>query len=216
MLFSKLIIQWGFILENWITVFMSQFGYLGVFLLITVENVFPPIPSEVILTFGGFMTTYSVMTILGVIVAATLGSLIGAMVLYCVGSIVDVKRLERIADRWGRWLRISRKDVQRAEVWFDQYGPWAVFFCRLVPLLRSLISIPAGMAQMNIPLFLLLTLMGSLIWNTILVLVGVSVGANWEVIVYYMDIYSNVAYVILALGGIAACFSYSRFRRKRA
>lgn len=212
---SKLIVQWGSILENWITAFMSQFGYLGVFLLITIENVFPPIPSEIILTFGGFMTTYSVMTILGVIVAATLGSVIGAMVLYAVGSLIDVRRLERIADRWGRLLRLSRKDVHRAEAWFDKYGPWAVFFCRLVPLVRSLISIPAGMANMNIPLFILLTLMGSLIWNTILVLVGVSVGANWEVIVYYMGIYSNVAYGLLVLGGIVAWISYSRFRRKR-
>lgn len=203
-------------MENWILEFMSQFGYFGVFLLIMVENIFPPIPSEVILTFGGFMTTYADMTRFGVIGAATAGSVIGAMILYGIGQFVDVKRLEKIVDRWGGVLRLTRKDIHRADAWFDKYGPWTVFFCRLVPLIRSLISIPAGMSNMNFPLFILLTTLGSLIWNSVLVSVGVAVGANWEVIVYYMDIYSNIAYTILALGGIAAIFWYIRFRRKRA
>jgi membrane protein DedA with SNARE-associated domain len=202
--------------ENWITEFMSQFGYFGVFLLIMIENVFPPIPSEVILTFGGFMTTESDMTRMGVIIAATAGSVIGAMILYSIGLLLDVSRLEKIIDRWGHLLRLTRKDIHRADAWFDKYGPWTVLFCRLVPLIRSLISIPAGMSNMNFPLFLLLTTIGSLIWNAALVSVGAAVGDNWESIVHYMDIYSNIAYVIIGMSGLAAILWYIRFRRKRA
>jgi len=202
--------------EEWIIDFMSQFGYFGVFLLIMLENLIPPIPSEVILTFGGFMTTQSELTRVGVIGAATAGSVIGAMMLYSVGLLVDVSVLERFVDRFGPMLRLTRKDIHRAEVWFNKFGPWTVVFCRLVPLIRSLISIPAGMSKMNFPLFLLLTMIGSLIWNTVLVSIGVTVGANWEFIVHYMDIYSYIVYLILALSGVAICLWYIRVRRKRA
>ncbi|NYF23302.1 DedA family protein [Sporosarcina sp. JAI121] len=202
-------------MENWITEFMGEFGYFGVFLLIMIENIFPPIPSEVILTFGGFMTTYSDMTRTGVIIAATAGSVIGAMILYSIGLLLDVARLEKIVDRWGPLLRLKRKDIHRADAWFDKYGPWTVLLCRLVPLIRSLISIPAGMSGMNFPLFILLTTIGSLIWNTTLVSLGAAVGDNWESIVRYMDIYSTIAYVLIGIGGIAVCFLYIRFRRKR-
>ena len=195
---------------------MGQFGYFGVFLLIMIENVFPPIPSEVILTFGGFMTTYSEMTRTGVIIAATAGSVVGAMILYSIGLLLDVSRLEKIIDRWGHLLRLTRKDIHRADAWFDKYGPWTVLFCRLVPLIRSLISIPAGMSNMNFPLFLLLTTVGSLIWNAALVSVGAAVGDNWESIVQYMDVYSNIAYVLIGMSGLAAILWYIRFRRKRA
>ena len=100
-LFQETWYRWGKRMENWITEFMSEFGYIGVLLLIMLENIFPPIPSEVILTFGGFMTTFSDMTQLGVIIAATIGSVIGAMILYSMGLLIDVSRLEKIVDRWG-------------------------------------------------------------------------------------------------------------------
>lgn len=203
-------------MENWITAFMSEFGYFGVLLLIMLENIFPPIPSEVILTFGGFMTIDTDMTRLGVIIAATIGSVLGAMVLYSIGLLVDVTRLEKIVDRWGGFLRLTRKDIRRADAWFDKYGPWTVLFCRLIPLIRSLISIPAGMGSMNFPLFIVLTTIGSLLWNTILVSVGFAVAENWGMIVAYMDIYSNIVYVLLVMSGIAAVIWYIRFRRKRA
>ncbi|MCM3088362.1 DedA family protein [Bhargavaea ginsengi] len=203
-------------MENWITDIMEQFGYLGVFVLIMVENVFPPIPSEVILTFGGFMTTASSLTKVGVIAAATAGSVGGAVILYGIGLLLDVERLEKIVDRWGRVLRLTREDIHKADAWFDKYGPWTVFFCRLVPLIRSLISLPAGMSNMNFLLFLLLTTLGSLIWNTVLVSLGAAVGDNWEIIVHYMDIYSNIAYAVIAVLGIAAIIWYINFRRKRA
>lgn len=203
-------------MENWITDIMEQFGYFGVFALIMVENVFPPIPSEVILTFGGFMTTASSLTKVGVIAAATAGSVGGAVILYGIGLLLDVERLEKIVDRWGRVLRLTREDIHKADAWFDKYGPWTVFFCRLVPLIRSLISLPAGMSNMNFLLFLLLTTLGSLIWNTVLVSLGAAVGDNWESIVHYMDIYSNIAYAVIAVLGIAAIIWYINFRRKRA
>ena len=158
-------------MESWITSVMEQFGYFGIALLILVENVFPPIPSEVILTFGGFMTTKSELSIFGVVVASTIGSVGGAVILYWIGRILNVERLERIIEKWGKYLRLTKEDVRKADAWFDKYGPWTVFFCRFIPLIRSLISIPAGMSGMNQWLFLVLTTLGTLIWNLVLVLV---------------------------------------------
>lgn len=185
-------------MENWITDFMEQFGYLGIFLLIMVENLFPPIPSEVILTFGGFMTTKSSMNIYGVVAASTLGSVGGAVALYYIGRVLSVKRIERIVEKYGKFLRVEKKDVHKANGWFEKYGAWTVFFCRFIPLIRSLISLPAGMSHMNIWLFLGLTALGTIIWNTVLVVIGASLGESWDSIVGYMDIYSNIVYAILA------------------
>ncbi|MBD2869259.1 DedA family protein [Paenibacillus arenilitoris] len=201
-------------MENWITDMMNDFGYLGVFLLIALENLFPPIPSEVILTFGGFMTTYTGMTIAGVVVASTIGSVTGAVALYFVGYLIDVTRMEKIINRWGRILRLTNDDVRKAYGWFEKYGVWTVFLCRLIPLIRSLISIPAGSTRMNFWLFIALTTLGSLIWNVLLVNVGAAVGASWETIVGYMDIYSNVVYALLALGVVIALVWFIRKRKK--
>lgn len=203
-------------MENWILHFMEQFGYLGVFLLILVENIFPPIPSEVILTFGGFMTTRTTLTVVGVIIFATLGSLFGALILYWIGRLLDVKRLEKIVERWGHILRLKKKDIHKANDWFDRYGIWTVFFCRMVPVLRSLISIPAGMNRMNMGIFLFFTTIGTLIWNTLLVGLGAYLGESWEIIVYYMDIYSNIVYVLLLILVVIACIYYIRYRRKNS
>jgi membrane protein DedA with SNARE-associated domain len=181
-------------MEQTIQNILNEFGYLGVFLLIAVENLFPPIPSEVILTFGGFMTTYTEVSIMGVITASTAGSVAGAVVLYYIGYWMDAVKVERLVDRWGRILRISASDVRKAYGWFTKYDAWAVFLCRLVPLLRSLISIPAGSARMNIARFLVLTTLGSLFWNSVLIGIGAVVGAQWETIVAYMDIYSYLVY----------------------
>jgi len=186
-------------MENWITEIMEQYGYLGILLLIALENVFPPIPSEVILTFGGFMTTTTNLTVLGVVIFATIGSVIGAIILYGIGMLMDVNRLEKIVDRWGHLLRLTKNDIHSANSWFAKYGAWTVFFCRFIPLIRSLISIPAGMSKMNFGLFLLLTTLGTLIWNIALVNVGAAVGESWDRIVGYMDVYSNIVYVALVL-----------------
>mgnify|MGYP001318804227 CR=1 FL=1 len=203
-------------MENWITNIMEQFGYWGILFLIALENIFPPIPSEVILTFGGFMTTKTDLTVSGVILFATLGSVGGAIILYGVGLLIDVERLEKIVDKWGHILRLTKEDIHKADAWFDKYGVWTVFFCRLIPLIRSLISIPAGMSNMNFWLFLLFTTLGTLIWNILLVNIGAAVGASWETIVHYMDIYSNIVYVLLAILFIAVVVLYIRKRRLRS
>lgn len=184
-------------MENWLTDIMNEYGYIGIMFLIAIENIFPPIPSEVILTFGGFMTTTTNLTLFGVIAAATAGSIIGAIFLYIIGLQLDVGRLEKIVNKWGYILRITINDVHRAEEWFAKYGSWTVFFCRFIPLIRSLISIPAGMAHMNAGLFLVFTTLGTLTWNIVLVFLGASVGASWEVIVEYMEIYAKVIYILL-------------------
>lgn len=193
---------------------MEQFGYFGVAFLILIENLFPPIPSEVILTFGGFMTTSTELNIPWMIVAATVGAVGGAAILYGVGTLLDVERLEKIIDKYGNILRITHEDIHKADSWFDRYGFWTVFFCRFVPLIRSLISLPAGMANMNFGLFLLFTTIGTLIWNTVLIYLGAAVGSQWETIVHYMDIYSNIAYVIIAIIGIAVIIWYIRKRKQ--
>ncbi|MFD1863633.1 DedA family protein [Planococcus chinensis] len=202
-------------MEQWITDIMSDYGYFGIFLLIMLENVFPPIPSEVILTVGGFMTTTTTMTIPGVILASTAGSLSGAVVLYGIGLLLDVERLEKIVDKYGRLLRVKRADIHRADAWFDRFGIWTVFFGRLIPLVRSLISIPAGMSNMKFWLFLTFTTLGTLLWNTVLVYVGEAVGDNREAILEQLDVYSNIVYALIVLVGLLAVWYYMKKIRTR-
>lgn len=199
-------------MENFLTTFIEEYGYVGVMLLIAIENVFPPIPSEVILTFAGFMTTKTNLSILGVVISSTIGSVIGAGILYFIGLQLDVSRLEKIIDKWGKFLRLTKKDIHRADAWFDKYGPFTVFFCRFIPLIRSLISIPAGMSNMKIGIFFILTTLGTLIWNVVLVFLGATVGASWEDIVSVMDIYSNIIYVSLVVIVIVLGFLFIRKR----
>ena len=174
-------------MQNWITDFIEQFGYLGIFILMCLENVFPPIPSELILPLGGFMTTASDLSVLGVIFAATGGSVLGAVILYCLGLLLDVERLLKIVDKWGKYLRIKQQDILKADKWFDKHGYWTVLFCRMIPFIRSMISIPAGMSNMKFLLFLFFTTVGTLIWNSILVTTGALLGKSWEKVLYYMD-----------------------------
>lgn len=199
-------------MQTWITEFMEQFGYFGIFLMLALENVFPPIPSEVILPFGGFMTTTTDMTIPGVLIASTAGSLLGAVILYWIGRMLDVDRLERIVDRWGGLLRISGKDIRKADAWFEKYGYWTVLFCRMIPLVRSLISIPAGMSGMKFGVFMLFTTIGTLGWNVLLVLLGAALGESWEDIAGIIGTYSSVVYAIIAAGLLLLGFLYYRKR----
>ncbi|RIU94580.1 DedA family protein [Oceanobacillus picturae] len=200
-------------MENWITNIMEQFGYLGILLMMALENLFPPIPSEIVLPFGGFLTTYTNMTVWGVVIAATIGSLLGAVILYWIGTLLDVDRLERIIKRWGRIARIKVEDVHKADAWFDKYGYWTVLIGRMVPVVRSLISIPAGMSNMRFGLFMLFTVIGTLIWNSILITVGVILGESWHDITSFMDLYSDIVYFFLAV--IFVILLYLYFRKKR-
>ncbi|MDD4699269.1 MAG: DedA family protein [Oscillospiraceae bacterium] len=190
-------------MQEWIINIMNQFGYWGIALLIAIENIFPPIPSEIILTFGGFMTTYTTMNMWLVILFATIGSMVGAIVLYSVGRLLTPERLDRLIDKVEPVLRIKKEDVRKAESWFNKRGNFTVFFCRFIPIVRSLISIPAGMASMNFASFLIFTTFGSAIWNVVLVYLGSVFGENWGVIADVMEKYSSVTLVILAIIAIA-------------
>lgn len=203
-------------MQEWIIGLMEQFGYIGIFFLILLENIFPPIPSEIILTFGGFMTTYTHLTIIGVISVATAGSVAGASILYGIGKLLNVERLEKMVNRWGHVLRLKVSDIHKADAWFDRYGYGAVFFGRMVPLIRSLISIPAGMSDMKFIPFLLYTTLGTLIWNVFLVSTGVILGKSWEKILTFMDVYSNITYAVIGLAVIAFIFFWIRKKRNKS
>lgn len=195
---------------------MGKYGYVGVFLLIMIENVFPPIPSEVILLFGGFMTTYTKLSIFGMIVASTLGSLFGAIILYYIGKIFNKDKLKKIiSGRLGKVLRLKFSDIDNADNWFDNKGNKTVFFCRFIPLVRSLISIPAGMSEMPVFKFLLYTLFGSLIWNTVLIIVGSVVGENWTKIVGILDTYSHTVVIILFIIFVVGVYFFYRNRSNK-
>ena len=203
-------------MQEVILTIMNQFGYIGVFLLIAIENIFPPIPSEVILLFGGFMTTYTELHIIGMIIAATLGSLLGAIVLYYIGKIFNKERLKRIiSGKIGKVLRLKAKDIDYADQWFDTKGNKTVFFCRFIPIVRSLISIPAGMSEMPMQKFLIYTILGSLIWNTVLIIVGSIVGDKWETIVGYLDNFSNIILIILVIIFVVAMYYWFVIRKKK-
>ncbi len=205
-------------MQAWIIEIMNQFGYLGIFLLIAIENIFPPIPSEVILLFGGFMSTYTNMNIVGIIIASTLGSLVGAYALYFIGKIFNKERLKKIVrGKIGKVLRLKEKDIDMADEWFDKKGNKTVFFCRFIPIVRSLISIPAGMSEMPLGKFTLYTVVGSLIWNTVLSIAGQTVGANWESILAIFEQYSHIAAIVLVILGVGAIvWFYSKKRTKKS
>ena len=177
---------------------LSSYGYAGMFALILIENLFPPIPSEVILTFGGFMTTYTNLSIPLMVIAATLGSLLGAIVLYYIGKILNKERLKKIVSgKIGKVLRIKYEDIDKADAWFDNKGNKTVFFCRFIPIVRSLISIPAGMSEMPMGKFIVYTLCGSVIWNTILICVGYKLGSNWEYFLTILDKYKIIVIIVI-------------------
>lgn len=203
-------------MQNWIIEVMNQFGYWGIALLIAIENLFPPIPSEVILTFGGFMTSYTTLTVWGVIISATIGSLVGAFILYGIGRILSPERLGKILDgKIGQILHLKKEDVFKACEWFNKKGKLTVLFCRCIPVIRSLISIPAGMAKMKFGYFFLMTTIGSLVWNIILVYLGVTAGASWEKITASTDVYTKVTIVVLGLAFVIAAFLFLKSRMKK-
>ena len=189
-------------MQEWIINTMNQFGYAGIALLIAIENIFPPIPSEVILTFGGFMTTKSNLNIWLVLLSATTGSTAGAMVLYYIGRLVTPERLGWFIDRWGFLLKLKTQDIIKAENWFNRHGSLTVFFCRFIPIVRSLISLPAGMAEMKISKFLLFTVSGTAIWNVVLINLGAFAGEKWNIIADYINTYSYVVFILLAFAGV--------------
>lgn len=197
---------------------MNNFGYLGIMFLIFIENIFPPIPSEVILTFGGFATTLpsSEINVVGVIVFSTIGAVIGALALYLIGRILKKERLMKLVEgKVGKTLRFKPEDIEKADVWFNKHGNATVFFCRFIPIIRSLISIPAGINGMNIPKFLLFTTIGTLIWNSVLTILGSVLGENWTKIADIVDLYGNIVLVLIIVLFVIGVIVYYNKRIKK-
>lgn len=203
-------------MENFVIGIMNKFGYLGIFLLILLENLFPPIPSEVILTFGGFMTISTSMNVFGVILVSTIGSLLGAIILYYLGKILNKERINKIIkSKYGKLLRIKSKDIEMADKWFDTKGRKTVFFCRFIPVVRSLISIPAGMSEMQLPQFTIYTFFGSLIWNAVLILIGAFAGDKKDYILSLLDDVSNIVLTVLIVIFVVLIYKFYNTRIKK-
>ncbi|HKZ74001.1 MAG TPA: DedA family protein [Steroidobacteraceae bacterium] len=186
-------------------------GYAGLVFLMFLENVFPPIPSELIMPLAGFMATSGKLSLPGVVIAGTIGSVLGALPPYYLARRFGAERLERFADRHGRWLTLSRRDLVRARRWFDRHGAAAVFFCRLIPGLRSLISLPAGIDRMNVGAFLFWTTLGAALWTGILAGLGYVLGRNFKVVEQWLDPFSWVV-----LGTILVLYVWRVIRHKGA
>lgn len=173
--------------------FMSSYGYIAVFLLVALENIFPPIPSEIILTFAGFMIVSTNMSFLGVVIAATAGAVIGAILLYGLGALLKKETIENILDgKIGKIMGFKREDVDKAINWFNKHGMITVLFTRCIPVVRSLISIPAGTSRMPLLPFTIYTTIGTLIWNVLLVWLGSTAGQNWESVAHNIENFSSL------------------------
>lgn len=204
-------------METLILSIIRKYGYIGVFFLIALENIFPPIPSEIILLFGGFSTSEFGMNLFIMILVSTLGSLLGAFALYYIGSILNKDKLKKIVDaKIFRIFKIETKDIDKADAWFTNKGIKAVFICRFIPIVRSLISIPAGMNKMDVIKFGVYTLAGSLVWNIALLITGNIVGENWRNIATIFDKYSKVILIsiIFFLIIVISCFYFNKARKK--
>jgi membrane protein DedA with SNARE-associated domain len=200
-------------IAEWVTRVIEALGYPGLTVLVALETLFPPIPSEVILPLAGFLTGQGRFAFLLVLLATTLGSLLGALALYAVGLAIGQRRVERLVARYGHWAPLAPADLTRAETWFDRYGPVAVLTGRLIPVVRSLVSIPAGYRRMPLGQFLLLTGGGSALWNGALVGLGWALGENWHVIEEYVG---WLQYAVLAAVALLILrFVWHRLRARR-
>lgn len=193
--------------------FISQFGYFAVAALILLENVFPPIPSEVILPLSGALVTQTDMQLPGVIAFATVGSVVGAFFLYGIGRLLSQERLEGFFDtKPMRMLGFHSDDVAKAIGWFDRKGQITVLICRCIPVVRSLISIPAGTAKMNMVRFAIYTLVGSLAWNAILCALGFWAGGAWEQITAQAEWVSGIVKIVIIVVVVGVAAWWIKFR----
>jgi membrane protein DedA with SNARE-associated domain len=195
-------------LTQFVTDVVNTLGYIGVAFLVALENLFPPIPSEVILPLAGFVAGNGEASLVGMIIAATVGSLIGSWILYGVSAAVGPDRFHRFVVRYGKWIRLKESDLDRAEHWFDRRSNAAVLIGRCIPLIRSIISVPAGFRRMPFVRFSLLTIVGSAIWNTALIGAGAILGERWRRVGDIVGILQGVVIVV-----IVALIAYAIWRR---
>lgn len=180
----------------WVLDVIAALGYVGLALLLIAENLFPPIPSEVVLPLAGFLVGRGDLGFWQALLASTFGSVAGALILYVLGRYGG----RRLVLRYGRFLHVDEDRLDRADGWFRRYGDWVVLFARVVPFARSVVSIPAGTMKMPAGRFTALTALGSLAWNTLLIGAGVVLGANWQRVEAWIGSYSNLVLVVAAVG----------------
>lgn len=161
-------------------------GYVGIFILMTLENVFPPLPSEVIMGFGGMAVARGDMDMTPLLIVATTGTTLGNVFWYGVGRWIGIARIRPFVERHGRWLTLTWDDVEKLDRFFRRHGLWVVFFFRFLPTFRTMISLPAGMARMGMPRFLLATFVGSAIWNAVLAYAGLLLGSQFQQLQVYV------------------------------
>jgi membrane protein DedA with SNARE-associated domain len=201
-------------MAEWTLNLMNSLGYLGVVLLMILENLFPPLPSELILPAAGFAAARGELNLIGVVLAGALGSVLGTLPLYFIGRAVGEERLVKWADRYGRWLTLSGRDIRKADDWFDRHGPKAVLFGRMVPGIRSLLSLPAGMSEMPLPKFLVYSAIGSGLWAALLATAGYLLGDNYEQVEGYVGPIGTALLVLLV--GFAVVWVWRRRQAGKA
>lgn len=185
--------------SEWVLSIMAKFGYFGIIFAMFAENIFPPIPSEIIMPAAGFAASKGDLSIILVILSGTLGAVIGALPLYYFGSVFDEPRLVAFTKKFGKYVFVHPDDIRAANAWFDKHGKKAVFFGRMVPGVRSLISIPAGMNKMPLLPFLTLTALGASIWTAILAFAGYYLGQNYEVFARVLAPYSKAIILLVVI-----------------
>lgn len=198
---------------NWATDFIDAIGLVGVALLIALESIFPPIPSELILLLTGSNVAAGRFGYVGGLVASTVGSVVGAYVLYGIGRVLSEDRLERFLATVGRVVGLKRDDVHKGFVWFERHGSMVLFFGRLVPVVRSVVSIPAGAEKMSLARFTVLTAAGSVLWNAVWVAIGWGLGNEWEKAGKWGDYLQYAVVVAVAVGLV---YLIVKARRQRA
>ena len=201
----------GGIVSDWITVF-ERMGTFGIVLLMFAENVFPPITSELIMPLAVFSAARGELNLLIVIIAGSIGSLLGALLWYYIGQKIGAKRLERWAAKHGRWLTLSPKEVEQSCAWFNHHGGKAVFIGRLIPAVRTLISVPAGIAGMPLGCFLLYSAAGTILWTALLATAGYFLESQYDKVAHWMNPISNVVIGLIVLGYL---YRVVRFRRRQ-
>jgi membrane protein DedA with SNARE-associated domain len=200
-------------LASWVQDVIEQLGYLGVALLVVAENVFPPIPSEIVLPFAGFVARRGSDSVVIMILAATVGSVVGALIMYWIAAVIGDDRLHAFTRKFGKWVQIRESDLTKAEEWFDRHAMAAVLVGRCVPLIRSVVSIPAGFRRMKLVPYMLYTFLGSLVWNIALVGAGALLGDNWERVGSYVGVFQwAVVAIVIA---VFARFALRVYKRKR-
>lgn len=201
-------------MEQIITDLISRWGYMAIFILILLENVLPVVPSEIILTFAGLMSVKSGLSIPILFIISTIASFIGLLILYYVCRLIHEERIYRFVDRQGKWLKLKGKDVKRANDWFKRYGAWAVLLCRFIPVLRVLITIPAGINKMNVVQFIVLSLLGTTIWNFALILLGRLLSDSFDTLMTGLHTYAYIMYIVIFIALLYSVY-HLIFRKRR-